>query len=519
MSNEEQGASHKDPGVSGDEKGTEQSSDRAVIRLEDVKTKARLKTAVRAEAEGMSIERYEEIEEAIKAGRFDEFSDDERAAVQRIQESFRAETLAHLQRVISNPWMKAFAANNVLQGAIGSQMSTVLRNVNTSLAAQNTFSALQSSLGVNLPHHLAAGATLSPEIMNAFRGITLPTETFLKSINPLAETMARITGAVQDVARASLVAGFATRTQEFLTTDRELRYNWNRPVWHYTNGYALLSIVKNGKLWASSPEHLNDSSEMVHGFEIIKGAFENSADGERLHPTSDQGELDWVEDTLSEVLDDRYFYSIINDVYYISASRERDSLTLWRNYADGDGFAIGIDTSVEISADGIAVDEGDDSEHIRGDIPLISGWYRVQYKPRDKARLAKNFIENAREDINSADEEDRPDLVRELRKQAVILASVMKHEAFQDEREVRWMTTNFTTYDPVHYEHGRRSIVPVLHVMAASNDEDLPLPLKGLWCSPISPISIVRTMQGLLEQQGYDEASRNIKKSVQPFKG
>jgi hypothetical protein len=96
---------------------------------------------------------------------------------------------------------------------------------------------------------------------------------------------------------------------------------------------------------------------------------------------------------------------------------------------------------------------------------------------------------------------------------------VTKHEAFHDEREVRWITTNITTFDPVHHEHGRRSIVPVLHVMTSSAEDDQLLPMKGLRCSPIPNDNIVRTMQGVLEQGGYAQASSNVRKSQQPFKG
>lgn len=429
------------------------------------------------------------------------------------------EALAQMQRVVSKPWLQAYAANNIIQDTLGRQTSSLIRNFNNVFASQSALNAIQSGFTLNLPRNLSTGVTLRPETLKAIRGIAIPDQALLKSLNPIADNINRMLGDLQGVARAALLAGFATRTQEFLTTDHRLRYRWNRPVWHYTNGHALLSILSNGQLWASSPENLNDASEMMHGFGIIKHAFVNQMEEAKKEEGYDPSGWDRVEAVLSNVLDEHYFNSIINEVYYISASAEQDSLTLWRNYADGDGFAIGIDATVELSADGIAVDEEADGEHIRSDVPLISGWYRVRYKTREKQRLAQAFIQNAIEDIDNTARQDRPDLERELRKQAVILASVMKHEAFQDEREVRWITTNFTTFDPVHYEHGRRSIVPVLHVMTASSEDDHSLPLKGLRCSPIPNDSIVRTIQGLLEQRGYDQASRNVRKSQQPFKG
>lgn len=429
------------------------------------------------------------------------------------------EALAQIQRVVAKPWLQAYAANNIIQDTLGRQTSSLIRNFSNGFASQSALKAIQSGFTANLPLNLDTGVTLSPETLRAIRGIAIPNQALLKALNPIADNINRMLGDLQGAARAALLAGFATKTQEFLTTDHRLRYRWNRPVWHYTNGHALLAILRNGQLWASSPENLNDASEMKHGFGVIKQAFADQMEESKKEEHHDPADWETVEAALSNVLEEHYFNSIVNEVYYISASAEPDNLTLWRNYADGDGFAVGIDTTAELSADGIAVDEEEDGEHIRNDVPLISGWYRVSYKTREKQKLAQEFIQNAIQDIDDTAERNRPVLVQELRKQAVILAAVMKHEAFQDEREVRWITTNFTTFNPVHYEHGRKSIVPVLHVMTSSSEDDLPLPLKGLRCSPIPNDSIVRTIQGLLKQRGYDQASRNVVKSQQPFKG
>lgn len=344
------------------------------------------------------------------------------------------------------------------------------------------------------------------------------------NFNPGTKEMKELASSIASYAGRAVSPGFATKTQEWLTSTDDLRYGWNHPVWHYTNGYALLSILKTRSLWASSPQSLNDSSEMDHGFGYILRAFQEKQNEQAdILDSTDANEEDaayWetANPILKEVLDKRYFSSIRNEVYYISASANADSLTLWRNYADGDGFAVGIDSSVKLSANGWDIDEEDDTG-TRSEIPPVNGWYKVQYKPKVKQRLAEGFIDSAIEDIDRAGESDRQSLINELRKQAVILASVMKHEAFQDEREVRWITTNFMELDLVHYEHGRRSIVPVLHIKTASESRHEPLPLKGVRCSPIPDESIVGTIEGMLRKMGYLNASRNVKQSTQPFKG
>lgn len=312
--------------------------------------------------------------------------------------------------------------------------------------------------------------------------------------------------------------GFATRTHHFLTTTEELRYTKNRTVWHYTSGWVLMQVLRNDYMWASSPQNLNDSSEVQHGFDIINKAFHEALIRFLEHSPEHPADIPKVETTLKEVLDEDFFASVMDEVYYISASGNDDSLTLWRNYANGDGFAIGFDPRTEISAEGLVLDPDDDDTDTREDIPQIGGWYNVHYTDQKKKKLADTFADIAIGDIINTQNDNLPVLVKELRKHTLILASTMKHKAFSDEKEVRWMTTNWMPLDVVHYEHARNTIVPVLYIKTASDDPK-PLPIRGVRCSPVAPDGIVRTIEGLLVQQDYKQASKNVRKSEQPFKG
>lgn len=427
--------------------------------------------------------------------------------------AFPPKELERLQRIMSAPWLQSYAASNMpitnMTNSLGFLADVNLPNPN--ISAQ-LLESINRMLRVATPDvsqiHKVLGNALLPLGQMQFQQNV--------SLKPISDALTKY---IENSLRYATFAGFAKKTQEWLTTTETLRYRSNNFVWHYTNGYACLSIIKSGNLWASSPESLNDASEMTHGLTLIREAFGKVMNEAKEEEDYDPEERETVELLMGEVLDPTYFDTMLNEVYYISASTQPDSLTLWRNYASGDGFALGLSTKTGLSADGIALDHHQDTESLRDDIPPISGWYRVTYKKNQKERLATEFIQNAIEDIDRAGESDYEALVKELRKQAVILASVMKHDAFEDEKEVRWITTNFTNFDPVHYEHGHRSIVPVLHVRTASQDEEALLPLRGVRCSPIAPDGIVRTIQGLLGQKDYKQASNNVKKSQQPFKG
>lgn len=303
----------------------------------------------------------------------------------------------------------------------------------------------------------------------------------------------------------------ATRaTQSFLTNTDTLRYRSSRRVWHYTNAQALQQILRHHVLWASSPHHLNDASELTHGVDIVRQALERAA----KQPGGPTG-VDLK--ALREVTDSSFIEEAMHEIYYISASGSDDSLTLWRNYSSSDGFAIGIKPGRPLSAEGLALTEADPT----AEVPVVAQWYKVQYVDSAKVSLADDFVRSARTDVSAAAAADKALVIKELRKHLLILASTMKHAAFRDEREVRWITTNWAPVDVIHYEVTGRGFVPVLHVRTAGVDlaNEPHLPITGVRCSPTTSPTIERTMRGLLEQRGYSVAAKDVEKSLLPFRG
>lgn len=378
--------------------------------------------------------------------------------------------------------------------------------------------SMKGAAGFSAPSSFASMMTGQLNFAEQFRA-GFPSESMLRTLGSLYQQRHEVG---KYLGRTDL-PGFATSTYEFLTTTEDLKYSSNRRVWHYTSGWVLMQVLNNHLFWASSPQHLNDASEVKHGIGIIREAFMRAMEVLREDGDLTGQRLRVIENVmLSEILDHRYISTVIKEIYYISASADDDSLTLWRNYANGDGFAIGIDAGVELSADGYVLDPDDEDTDPREGVPPINGWYRVHYTDQKKRMLADRFVASAIKDIRKTSFINLPELVSELRKQTLILASTMKHKAFRDEKEVRWMTTNWmpvdVVVDVVHYEHARNSIVPVLHIKTSS-DDPRPLPLRGVRCSPVAPDGIEQIIEGLLRQKGYKRASKNVRKSLQPFKG
>lgn len=317
-------------------------------------------------------------------------------------------------------------------------------------------------------------------------------------------------------------AHYATSALEYLATTDDLRYRSTKPVWHYTNGYALTQILKRHQMWASTPLTLNDSSEVMHGFEVITAASQ-----EVIRDMEDEGRprdiADAIRKILKEVLMEEYFTEYLGSIYFISASTHRDSLTLWRNYANGDGFAVGLSAQTDLSPEGLEYKDDHSETNSSGVTPYINGWYKITYTDGAKRKIATCFLENAVRDIErslnaGSTQEDEFILVKELRRQVLILASTMKHSSFKDEREVRWMTTHWMTSDQVHYEHARNRIMPILYIKTVAEIEKV-LPVKGIMCSPLTQDGIESIIKGLVVQCGYHGIVNRVEKSELPFRG
>ncbi|MDP9416299.1 MAG: hypothetical protein M3P48_00305 [Actinomycetota bacterium] len=104
-------------------------------------------------------------------------------------------------------------------------------------------------------------------------------------------------------------------------------------AWHYTDASGLLGIIESDTLWASAPSSLNDTKEMIHGAEVISRVWQERRE-EVINPC--RTFVDYVLET--DLLDE-----IQGNIFILSASRNGDLLNQWQHYAQGDGFAIGID--------------------------------------------------------------------------------------------------------------------------------------------------------------------------------
>lgn len=150
-------------------------------------------------------------------------------------------------------------------------------------------------------------------------------------------------------------------------------------VWHYTSAEGLLGIVENNSIWASSPTVLNDLSEIQYGVNIFREVWRDLRETDIPKPC-----VKYVD----EVMDFDFEAELEATCFIASASSEGDLLNQWAHYAGRGGFAVGIDTAVEL------VCRGKEGSYARfsGNRTVYEGWFNVVYDRNEQCKLARELL-------------------------------------------------------------------------------------------------------------------------------
>lgn len=202
-------------------------------------------------------------------------------------------------------------------------------------------------------------------------------------------------------------------------------------VWHYTSASGLLGIIEERALWASSPQVMNDLSEVRYGANLLRDVWNGLRQESVPAPCAEY--IDYV-------LDHDFETAVQSSSFVVSASIEHDLLNQWAHYAGIDGFAVGIDTTTTMRTCGASARKASS-----GNLPVVEGWHRVIYDESEQREALKdlllftaNFTPGGPDDW----QEHRPEWRRIAGSSRFILQSLLvqlKHRAFADEREVRYI--------------------------------------------------------------------------------
>lgn len=121
---------------------------------------------------------------------------------------------------------------------------------------------------------------------------------------------------------------------------------WDCPerVYHYTDLYALKSIIENNKFWATNHRFLNDTEEKKYIKTVLEELKTKNVACD-LYKVFDNVSafIDGTQSTCEYEVSHEEQVRYASDAYIISFSLNKDSLTLWSEYAKKSGINIGID--------------------------------------------------------------------------------------------------------------------------------------------------------------------------------
>ena len=99
-------------------------------------------------------------------------------------------------------------------------------------------------------------------------------------------------------------------------------------VYHYTSAFALENILKGRKLWISKSDFLNDETEYKYGIELTKKVYKEQ-------------HYKYINDNMINKIE-KEIKSCLRRSFIFSTSRNKDSINLWSNYSNNDGYCIGF---------------------------------------------------------------------------------------------------------------------------------------------------------------------------------
>ncbi len=217
-------------------------------------------------------------------------------------------------------------------------------------------------------------------------------------------------------------------------------------VYHYTSLAGVHGLIGSKVAWASSVQDLNDPSERLYGWDVIRGRFASHRPPGSSHAI---GELKTILEQADEPGD---WYP---QAFVLSASMVADSLTQYRLYGQ-----------CQVAFAGGTWDASPPNGH-RQLRDLMAVWRPVLYGPAAAMDYVDRMLAAAASIMDSVAPEDYTDETLVAMFALEVLALHIKNPAYEDEREVRLV---FSTDDNLKVRVGDNRLITYLEARPVHDD-------------------------------------------------
>jgi len=220
----------------------------------------------------------------------------------------------------------------------------------------------------------------------------------------------------------------------------------------------MVSIIESGIIRASNVQFSNDPAEVTYGHKVIR---------EVLQQSFSNMDLSEVFEIITEI-----------DYYAISFSAVGDSLPQWRAYcSNGQGVALGFHSAAFAQHEQLS-------------------FGRVEYDRSKQQELVRSLIDVYAPKIRrlATDNQRRAPVVAALARLFVVVAGIIKDEAYASEHEYRAFTTQPRPREwhlfPVKFRATQTSVVPYLEFAFTSTN--FAYPLTEIMLGPCLDVALTR---------------------------
>jgi hypothetical protein len=287
------------------------------------------------------------------------------------------------------------------------------------------------------------------------------------------------------------------------------------PVYHYTDGGALIGIAQNGVLWASEAAGLNDRAEVRQGWEKIQTWLNRQ-------PPSD------IIDLFKHHAANPHRAS--HEVFVVCGSTRGDDANQWRLYANkGAGYVIELDPQqpLTVMADKAHAPKKDAASgrvsfSRIGDHVEVSPWLHVIYDDNEIDDALTQLVADTKATANSiadsdADENEKSDGLEHLGETSYSalaeIAHLIKEPGFSGENEVRIVVTFLWRGRHIKYRSGAYGVVGYVELgspksgraamRVVAKDDAGPLPLRSVRTGPLLHDDHVPSIESFLRNSNH----------------
>lgn len=272
-------------------------------------------------------------------------------------------------------------------------------------------------------------------------------------------------------------------------------------LYHYTSLGGVIGIVSSQTLWASDIRYMNDSAELRHTSDLVRGEVEQRIGDGHDHPRLLNAFIDWVQ------------HRITNGHILFGASFRANGnlLSQWRGYSSvGKGASLGFNAG---SIRQCAVEQN-----------FRLG--RCVYDSASQRRLIADIVDAVEElaaeypELSDNDSKDAfLPLFQQLETDLLRIAAILKHPSFEEEQEWRLVSPVISDYPNagVYFREGRSMLVPYMRFSLIPRGSDA-IAMDHVFLGPTPNISLSMNSMKMCLLKHNIRPSRGIEYCQIPYR-